>query len=78
MLFCPVVPLRAKLEAEADTQFTIFALFALKKQCLIFLSTLTNAEIDAKDHLVFTTGAAAGSGTVDLVTVTVHYYRASS
>ncbi len=38
-------------------------------------TTLTNAEIDAKDHLVFTTGTTAESGTVDLITVTVYYYR---
>jgi hypothetical protein len=28
--------------AEADTQFTIFDLSALKKQCLIFLSLIVN------------------------------------
>ena len=38
-------------------------------------TTFTNAGIDAKDHLVFTTGAGAESGTVDLITVTVYYYR---
>jgi hypothetical protein len=38
-------------------------------------TTLTNAEIDAEDHLVFTTGTTAESGTVSLITVTVYYYR---
>jgi hypothetical protein len=33
---CPVVARRAKSEAKADPQFTIFDLSALKKQCLIY------------------------------------------
>jgi len=35
-------------EAEAYTQFTIFALFALKKQCLIFDSSDTTYGICRK------------------------------
>ena len=42
---CPVVALKAKSEADPDTQLTVSITFALKKQLLIFIFLISSVEV---------------------------------